>query len=78
MNRITTFFAKLFGTHTVDSVIGAVHSAIAKLESVREHHLNLVQLHDIAAREAFAAKTVAIMEAQKAEKIVSRIKALVA
>lgn len=78
MNRITTFFAKLFGTHTVDSVIGAVHSAIAKLESVRDHHFSLSLVYAQAADTAKAAQDAARAEAEKAAKVVQRIKALVA
>lgn len=77
MNRISIFFAALFGRLHVDAVLASVHSTIARLEAVAEHHLEQERRHLELEKEAVANKLRAAEEKVKASKLVIKIRALI-
>jgi hypothetical protein len=84
MNRISRFFSSiasridvLTGRHDVENVLGSVHKTIAKLEASIAHHAEQEYRHLEAERIAYAAKIAAIEQRVKANKLVTRIRALI-
>jgi hypothetical protein len=78
MNSIKTFFAKLFGTHTVDSAMTGVNNAIAHLESVAEHQKERAEAALDRATEHLKAQRDAEVEHLRASKLAQKLRAFFA